>query len=73
MTCFVDNDVEAAPIYRSGGMVEKPVRRHENHDLNIEGETTRLENHCKQPVLSKAVPSAESLATTAKIQRMQKE
>ena len=35
-----DNDVETAPIYRSRGMVEKPVTPHENHDLCMEWEAT---------------------------------
>ena len=29
---IVDDDVEAAPIYRGRAMVEKPVRSHNNHD-----------------------------------------
>ena len=29
---IVDDDVEAAPIYRSGGKAENQVRPHENHD-----------------------------------------
>ena len=63
----MDDDVEAPPMYRNGGMVEKPVRPHESHYLCIEQEATRLQGHCKQPVLTKAVPSAGSLATAAKI------
>ena len=31
-----DNDVEVAPIYISGSMVEEPRRPHKNHDLCIE-------------------------------------
>ena len=50
---IVDDDVEAAPIYRHRWMVEKPIRPHRNHDLCIEWETQRLENHCKQPVWQK--------------------
>ena len=33
---IVDDDVEAAPIYRSRGQVENPVRAHKNHDLHME-------------------------------------
>ena len=51
-------------------MVEKPVRPDENHDLHMEQEATRPESYCKQPVLSKAVPSPGSLATKIQIQGM---
>ena len=67
---IVDDDVEAAPIYRSKSTVEKPVRSHKNHVPHIEQEATRPESHFKQPVLSKAVPAAGSLATKTKIQGM---
>ena len=67
----VDDDVEAAPIYRSAGTVQKPVRPHKNHALCIEWEATKPESHCKHPVLSKAVTKAKSLATETKIQGMQ--
>ena len=63
----VDDNVEAAPIYRSGGKAENPVRPNQNHDLHMEWEGTRPESHCKQSVLSKAVPGARSLATKTKI------
>ena len=59
----VEYHVEAATIYRSKGMVEKPLRPHKNHALHIEQEATRPESPCKQPVLSKAVPATRSLAT----------
>ena len=49
---MVDDNVEVTPIYRSRGKVEKSVRPHRNHDLCMELEVTRLESHCKQPVLS---------------------
>ena len=49
----VDNTVEVAPIYRSRGMVEKPVRSCENNDLCMEWEAMKPESHCNQPVLSK--------------------
>ena len=68
---IVDDDVEVTPIYRSRGIVEKAVRSCEHHDLRMEQEAVRLESHCKQPVLSKAVPSAGSLVTSTKIQVMQ--
>ena len=62
MTCYCKCWCRDTPIDRGGGMVEKPIRPHENHDLQIECETTRPESHCKQPALSKAVPSARLLA-----------
>ena len=47
MTAIVDDDVETATIYRGRGMVEKPIRPHENHDLHVEQEPVGLETHCK--------------------------
>ena len=44
----------------------KPIRPHGNHDLHMEWEATRLESCCRWPGLSKAVPSARSLATQPK-------
>ena len=51
---IVDDDVEAAPIYKSGGKMENPVRPCENHDLCMEWEALRLESHCKQSFVSKS-------------------
>ena len=67
----VNNNVEAAPIYRSRDTVEEPRRSHRNNDLCIEWEATRWESHCKQPVLIKGVPITGSLAPKAKIQGIQ--
>ena len=67
----MDGNVEAAPIYRSRGMVEEPRRPHKNHVLYTEQGATRPESHCKQPVLSKGAPITTSLAPTAKIQGTQ--
>ena len=64
------DDVEVALTYRGSGIVEKPVRPCKNHDLCMEWEATRPESHCKQPVLSKAVPLAGPLTTKTKIQEM---
>ena len=64
----MDDDVEVAPIYRSGGMVEEPRRHHKNHELCIEQEAERLESCCKQPALSKGVLKIGSLDPEAKIQ-----
>ena len=49
---IVDDNVEAAPIYKSVGMGEEPRRPHKNLVLCIEQETARLESHCKVPALS---------------------
>ena len=68
---IVDDNVEVASIYRSGGMVEEPKRLHKNHDLHIEWEATKPESHHKQPALSKGVPITGSLAPKAKIQGTQ--
>ena len=65
---IVDDDVEVAPIYRCGGMVEELRRPHKNHDLCIEWEARRWESHCKQPPLAKGVPITGSLAPKAKSQ-----
>ena len=67
---IVDDDVEVASIYRSKGTVKKPVIPNRNHELHTEWEAARLESHCKQPVLSKVVLSARSLATKTKTQGM---
>ena len=33
---IVDDDVEAAPIYRCDGKAQQPTRAHENHGLHME-------------------------------------
>ena len=63
---IVDDNVEAAKIYRRGGLVEEPRKPHKNHVLDIEQEATSSESHCKQPVLSKGVPITGSLALKPK-------
>ena len=68
---IVDENIEAAPIFRSGGTVEEPRRPHKNHVLHFELEATRPESHFKQPALLKGVPITGSLAPKAKIQGMQ--
>ena len=50
---IADDDIEVAPIYRHGSMVDEPRRHHKNHDLCIEWKATRPESHCKQPALAK--------------------
>ena len=42
---IVDDNVEGAPIYRCNGKAGQPiVRSHENHNLHIEWEPTRMES-----------------------------
>ena len=45
---FVDDDVEAAPIYRCNGKVSQPTRPRENHGLLIGHIPTQTESQCKQ-------------------------
>ena len=40
---IVDDDVEAAPIYRCDDKAKQPARPCENHDLHMELETTWTE------------------------------
>ena len=57
--CIIVNDnVEAAPIYRCNGKAGQPiVRPHENHELHIEWEPTQMESWQKQQISSRAVPT----------------
>ena len=65
----MDDDVEAAPIYRCDGKATHPlVRPHMNHDLHMEWEPTWIESQQKQQTQSKAVPTSRSLDTNCKIQ-----
>ena len=67
----VDDNVEAAPIYRCDGKAGQPiVRPQKNHDLHIEWEPTQTESQQKQKISSRAVPTSGSLDNT-KIQGMQ--
>ena len=66
----MDDNVEAAAIYRCDGKAGQPiVRPHEQHDLHIEWEPTWTERQQKQQILSRAVSAYTSLDTT-KIQGM---
>ena len=68
----MDDNVEAAPIYRCDGKDGQPiVRSHENHVLCMDREPTQMASQQKQQTQSKAVPASGSLDTTAKIQGMQ--
>ena len=54
MQCtIVDDNVEAAPIYRCAGKVSSPRK---NHGLAIECLPTWTESQCKQQLKSLVVP-----------------
>ena len=69
---IVEDDVEAAPIYRCDGKASQPARLHENHGLHIEHIPTWIESQCKQQMQSLVVPAQGSLVNTSKIQGTQK-
>ena len=61
---IVDDNVEAAPIYRCDDKAGQAiVRPHENHVLHMEWEPTWMESWQKQQTQSKAVPASGSLDT----------
>ena len=58
----MDDDVEAAPIYRSDGKAGQPViRPYKNHDLCIKLEPIQMESKKNQQTQLKAVPKFRSL------------
>ena len=67
---IVDDDVEAAPIYRCDSKAPQPARTHKNHGLHIDLIPTWTESQCKQQSL--VVPAKGSLVNTSKIQGTQK-
>ena len=69
---IVDDDVEAAPIYRHDGKTLHPRRPCENHGLAIELLPTWMESQCKQQLKSLVVPAPGSLEIFSKIQGTQK-
>ena len=69
---FVDDDVEAAPIYRCNGKAPQPTRPCENHGLCMEHIPIWKESRCKQQMQSLAVPAQGSVANMTKIQGTQK-
>ena len=69
---FVDDDVEAAPIYRCDGKASQSARPHENHGLHMQHIPTWMESQCKQQMQSLVVPVQESLVNTSKMQGAQK-
>ena len=68
---IVDDNVEAAPIYRCDGKAPQPTRPRKNHGLATEHLPTWMESHCKQQLKSLAVPVQGSLGKWPKIQGMQ--
>ena len=69
---FVDDDVEAAPIYRCDDMASQPIRPCENHGLHMKCIPTWMESQCKQQMQSLVVPAQGSLANMTKMQETQK-
>ena len=66
---IVDDDVEAAPIYRFNHKAGQPIIRPcENHDLHMKWGPTWMESWQKQQAHSKAVPASISLVRNSKIQ-----
>ena len=68
----MDDDVEAASIYRCDGKTSQPIRPCENNGLCIEHIPTWMESQCKQQTQSLVVPAQGSLVNTSKIQGTQK-
>ena len=69
---IVDDDVEAAPIYRCDGKAQQPTRYCKNRGLHMEHITTWTESQYKQQMQSLVVPAQGSLGITSKIQGTQK-
>ena len=58
----MDDDVEAASIYKSEGKARQPVIRPcKNYDLHMKWEPTRTESRQKQQTQSKSIPKSGSL------------
>ena len=64
---IVDDDVEAAPIYRYDGKAQQSTRPCENHGLHLEHIPTWMESQYKQQMQSLVVPAQGSLEITSKI------
>ena len=69
---IVDDDVEAAPIYRCDGKASQPIRPYENHGLHVECIPTWTKSQCKQQMYTLVVPAQGSLVNTSNIQGTQK-
>ena len=64
---IVDDDVEAASIYRCNSKAQQPTRPHKNHGLHMEWVPMWMESQYKQQMQSLVVPAQRSLAITSKI------
>ena len=69
---ILDDDVEAAPIYRCDSTASQPARPCANHGLHMEYIPTWMESRCKQQMQSLVVPAQGSMANMSKIQGTQK-
>ena len=69
---IVDDDVEAAPIYRCDCMASQTTRPHENHGLHIKHIPIWKDSQWKQQMQSLVVPAQGSLVNTSKFQGTQK-
>ena len=68
---IVDDDVEAAPIYRYDSMAgQSTIRPCENHYLCMKWEPTQMESQQKQQAQSKAVPTSRSMDRKSEVQGM---
>ena len=68
---IVDDNVEAAPLYRCNGKAGQPiVRPHESHVLHMEWEPTWMERQQKQQTQSNTVPASGSLDTNINSEKM---
>ena len=68
----MDDDVEAAPIYRCDGKALQVTRPCENHGLAIEHLPTWTESQCKQQLKTLVVPAQGPLENSSRIQGTQK-
>ena len=68
---IVDDNVEAAPIYRCAGKVSSPTKPGENHGLAIVCLPTWTESQYKQQSESLVVPVSGQLDNFSKIQGTQ--
>ena len=69
---IVDDDVEAAPIYRCNGKAQQPRRPRKYHGLHMEHIPTQMGSRYKQQAQSLVVNAQGSLAITSQIQGTQK-
>ena len=69
---IVDDDVEAAPIYRCDDRAKQSTRPCENYGLHMEQVPIWMDSQQKQQPQSLVVPACGSLESTSKIQGTQK-